>query len=129
MKNNSIDKKLKKYSSIESEIGFLETELWSAKEMLKTLDEFKVHIESNVQGKVNKRIQALKEELKNLEAEKMAIESLVDSLEDDVKRIFKYRYFSGLSWLDIAKKMNFSERQIRRIHQNAIEKISSENIF
>ena len=129
MKNNPIDKKLKKYSSIESEIAFLETELWSAKEMLKTLDEFKVHIESNVQGKVNKRIQDLKEELKNLEAEKMAIESMVDTLEDDVKRIFKYRYFSGLSWLDIAKKMGFSERQIRRIHQNAIEKISSENIF
>ena len=127
MRNSPIDRRLKKYRVIESEMDFLETELWSAKEMLKTMDEFKIRIEEDVQEKVDKRIQGLEEELKNLEVEKEFIESLIDKLSDnEVKQIFKYRYFSGLPWMDIAKKTGSSERQVRRIHQNALEKIESE---
>ena len=126
MRNTLIDRRLRKYRVIESEIDLLKTEIWSAKEMLKSMDEFKIHIEEDVQEKVDKRIQGLEEDLKNLEAEKEFIESLVNELpDDDVKQIFKYRYFSGLPWMDIAKKMASSERQVRRIHQNALEKIES----
>lgn len=48
---------------------------------------------------------------------KARIGQIKNSNEQDV--LF-YRYIKGLDWWEIAEKMNYSERQIHRIHGNAL---------
>ena len=39
---------------------------------------------------------------------------------ENEKDVLFYRYISGLDWWEIAEKMKFSERQIYRLHGNAL---------
>lgn len=48
---------------------------------------------------------------------KKAIESVENAQEQDV--LF-YKYIKGMAWWEIAEKMNYSERHIRRLHGRAL---------
>lgn len=52
----------------------------------------------------------------------ISIKSSIDSLEDeDEKNILFFRYIKRLSWWDVADKTGFSERQVYRIHGEALK--------
>ena len=109
---------------------YLETELRTAKEMLETLDEFQITLDNEVQSKVDERIKKLKQQIADLQKEKELVEKVILELEDDIAReIFKLKYFSNQVWSDIAKRVGYTERQCKRIHDDTIEKVISEKLF
>lgn len=66
------------------------------------------------------------EELKQLEEKarkaKMEIETAIASLEDEtLQMILIYRYIDWLAWSEIATKVYFSDKTVRRKHDLAIE--------
>lgn len=52
------------------------------------------------------------------------IMSMVQSLDNPISRkVLRYRYIEKLEWQEIADIMNYSERHIYRLHDNAIKKL------
>lgn len=50
------------------------------------------------------------------------VEKTINSLKDEQERdVLFYRYIKGLSWYETAEKMNYSKRQIHRLHGQALE--------
>ncbi len=52
---------------------------------------------------------------------KKAIEKINTLTDERGKLILKLRYFEYLTWCEIAEKVDYSDRQVRRYHNNAIE--------
>jgi len=130
MLHNPIERRLRKYSLQKVEMHYLETELRTAKEMLETLDEFQITLDNEVQSKVDERIKKLEQQIADLQKEKELVEKIILELEDDIAReIFKLKYFSNQVWSDIAKRVGYTERQCKRIHDDTIEKVISEKLF
>lgn len=130
MLHNPIERRLRKYSLQKVEMHYLETELRTAKEMLETLDEFQITLDNEVQSKVDERIKKLEQQIADLQKEKKLVEKVILELEDDIAReIFKLKYFSNQVWADIAKRVGYTERQCKRIHDDTIEKVLSEKLF
>jgi len=130
MLHNPIERRLRKYSLQKVEMHYLETELRTAKEMLETLDEFQITLDNEVQSKVDERIKKLKQQIADLQKEKELVEKVILELEDDIAReIFKLKYFSNQVWADIAKRVGYTERQCKRIHDDTIEKVISDKLF
>ena len=130
MLHNPIERRLRKYSLQKVEMHYLETELRTAKEMLETLDEFQITLDNEVQSKVDERIKKLKQQIADLQKEKELVEKVILELEDDIAReIFKLKYFSNQVWADIAKRVGYTERQCKRIHDDTIGKVISEKLF
>jgi DNA-directed RNA polymerase specialized sigma subunit len=130
MLHNPIERRLRKYSLQKAEMHYLETELRTAKEMLETLDEFQITLDNEVQSKVDERIKKLEQQIADLQKEKELVEKVILELEDDIAReIFKLKYFSNQVWADIAKRVGYTERQCKRIHDDTIEKVISEKLF
>ena len=49
------------------------------------------------------------------------IRERIDKIKEDNERdVLFYRYIKGLDWWEIAEKMNYSERQIHRVHGRAL---------
>lgn len=70
---------------------------------------------------VDRKIQDLEEKLAKLKTE---ILTVIDSLEnEDYKNILIMRYLDTLTWEEIANKMFYSEKTVRRWHAMALEKI------
>ena len=130
MLHNPIERRLRKYSLQKVEMHYLETELRTAKEMLETLDEFQITLDNEVQSKVDERIKKLEQQIADLQKEKELVEKIILELEDDIAReIFKLKYFSNQVWSDIAKRVGYTERQCKRIHDDTIQKVISEKLF
>lgn len=54
-----------------------------------------------------------------------AVESVILSIPDGRDRtIFRLRYLSGLSWDDIAERLDLSERRVRQIHRRVLENLT-----
>lgn len=52
------------------------------------------------------------------------IMSMAQSLDNPISRkVLNYRYVEKLEWQEIADIMNYSERHIYRLHDNAIKKL------
>ena len=52
---------------------------------------------------------------------------IIDRLSDPMEReVLELRYLSGLRWEEIGRKMNYDERQVRRIHVKALEHVQRE---
>lgn len=61
-------------------------------------------------------------DLAELQAKKAEAFHIIDSLEDkDMSRLLYLRYFKYETWEKIAVEMNFSIRQIYRLHGNALQ--------
>lgn len=56
-------------------------------------------------------------ELRNMVRSHERIERAINSLEDTRERdVLFYRYVKGMAWREIAEKMVYSERHVRRLH-------------
>lgn len=61
-------------------------------------------------------------DLAELQAKKAEAFHIIDSIEDkDMSRLLYLRYFKYETWEKIAVEMNFSIRQIYRLHGNALQ--------
>lgn len=130
MLHSPVERRLRKYSLQKVEMHYLETELRTAKEMLETLNEFQITLDDEVQSKVDERIKKLELQIADLQKEKELVEKIILELEDDIAReIFKLKYFSNQVWSDIAKRVGYTERQCKRIHDDTIEKVISDKLF
>lgn len=62
-------------------------------------------------------------ELDRLFKEKHQIDDLFELLDSTEKRIIELKFFKKYRWWMVAETMNYSEKQCRRISNNAINKI------
>ena len=44
------------------------------------------------------------------------------------REVLELRYLSGLTWVQIARRMGYEERQVRRIHQRALDAIRAKDV-
>ena len=52
------------------------------------------------------------------------LEEKIDALaEYDQKAVLYFRYIYGMKWADVAERMHWSERTVRRIHEKAVEEM------
>lgn len=57
-----------------------------------------------------------------LRAEYAQALALIEAVPDAAGReVLELRYLSGLTWMHIARRMGYEERQVRRIHQRALQ--------
>ena len=59
----------------------------------------------------------------DLSAALLEIEQAIDTLGPTERRLMRLRYIDGLSWEAICRRINYSWRQIHRIHSQALIKI------
>ena len=59
-----------------------------------------------------------------MDAELLAIETAIATLEPTARTLLRYRYVDGMKWEDICVKMNYSWRQTHRLHGDALKKLS-----
>ena len=58
----------------------------------------------------------------HLRAEYAHALALIEAVPDAAGReVLELRYLSGLTWMQIARRMGYEERQVRRIHQRALQ--------
>lgn len=55
---------------------------------------------------------------------KRALDEIIAGMDLVQRRVLEYRYIDGHSWQFIAMKMNYNERQVRRIEARAVDSIS-----
>lgn len=77
---------------------------------------------------IEEQYQAAVEERKEREAELSKIfketEDIIATLDNQQERkVLTYIYIGGKGWKEIAKDMSYSDRQVMRIHGNAVDKI------
>ncbi|NLY20065.1 MAG: hypothetical protein GXZ08_02090 [Tissierellia bacterium] len=82
--------------------------------------EMNVHIEGlrSNQVKINKLMKILENRQKKCDELRIDIEEFISDIPDSrTRRIFEMRYFEGLSWMEISKKLNsYDESFSRKIH-------------
>lgn len=61
------------------------------------------------------------EKMNALIDEQMAIERAIDSLEPTLRCLLRYKYIQGMTWEEICVEMDYSWRQIHRLHSKALE--------
>ena len=55
--------------------------------------------------------------------------ALIEAVPDAAGReVLELRYLSGLKWVQIARRMGYEERQVRRIHQRALDAIQGKDV-
>ena len=68
--------------------------------------------------------QKIADKMTELREEKEKIERAISCVQDvRMQTVLRYKYICGISLERIAEKMDMSERQIRRIHMSALDKI------
>lgn len=79
-------------------------------------------------GEINRLIQVidleqqLKDEIAAMGARWKEIHNTIEAVEDkDERLVLRYRYIQGLDWDYIAVELNYSRRQVIRIHGEALE--------
>lgn len=67
----------------------------------------------------------INEEMSQLVDTKRAVKHVVSQVEDpQQKMVIELRYFQYLRFPDIAKRMNYSERQLQRLHREALVSVA-----
>ena len=77
-------------------------------------------------AKIDKRDELLAlyaEKCAQMDAELLTIEQAIDSLETREKTLLRLHYVMGLTWENVCVEMNYSWRQVHRIHAKALEKL------
>ena len=65
----------------------------------------------------------LQRKLDELMDERQKLEEYIESVNDDIARmILRLRYINGLGWNQIGNELGYSERQVRRKHEQWIGK-------
>jgi DNA-directed RNA polymerase specialized sigma subunit len=72
---------------------------------------------ADMQGLYESKVKSALEEMAD-------IEQAISQLEDPIQRtLMRYRYIEGLEWEKICVKLNYSWRQIHRIHSMALNNL------
>lgn len=125
---------LKEYILIKKEIAQLE-------EQIMKLNEQKTSIKSQVitdmpvgsgEGReildilvsIEEAIDKLNKNRVKLVSTLMEIENLIEGLDATERVLMRYRYINDLKWEQIALNMNYSWRQVHRIHNEILKKIA-----
>jgi len=125
--------------SIQKEIEIIKKELNSIKEEYVTdkitgsmvehpyaLTHFKIsgYDSGGYSSKVKRLERKLKCKLDELMDERERLEEYIESVNDDITRmILRLRYINGLGWNQIGNELGYSERQVRRKHEQWIGKL------
>lgn len=78
-----------------------------------------VDLKVNLEGTYREKEQELW--LRQLEIEEAIDDAALTSLE---RRLMRHRYFDGMTWEEVAEKLDYEERQVRRIHGHVLSKMS-----
>ena len=62
-----------------------------------------------------------------LASELLAIEEAIEGLEPPARMLLRYRYIDGLKWEEVCVKMNYSWKQIHRIHSAALKQLREDS--
>lgn len=68
--------------------------------------------------------------LAKLQDQRDRIESMIDALESDERRVLRWRYIAvhpyerRYTWMEIGRKVGYTDRMCQQIHKRAVEKIS-----
>ncbi len=74
--------------------------------------------------KVLEMEEEINEEIDTLQTIRHQIRDTLNQLTDEsLKLLMEYRYIDGMTWEQIADKMNYSWRQVYRKHEEALSKI------
>lgn len=68
------------------------------------------------------------ETLAELYAELLPIARAIHRLEVTERRLIRLRYIRGLTWEQVAVEMNYSWRQVHRIHSSALKHLAQETM-
>lgn len=52
------------------------------------------------------------------------MENNIESLQSQERRLIRYRYINGLPFYQIAMKMHYSERHVKRLHKEILNKMA-----
>ena len=70
------------------------------------------------------RLQQLyKEKVTELDRRMIEIEASIEQLDPTERTLIRLHYIQGLTWEEVAMKMNYSWRHVHRIHSQIIQKI------
>ena len=63
-------------------------------------------------------------EIDELQTVRQEIRSALDQLEDEnLKLLMEYRYIDGMTWEQVAEKMDYSRQWVTSLHRTALQKI------
>lgn len=65
-----------------------------------------------------------RDKLEELRADQLRIEKAIEILEPTERMLIRYRYIEGLTWEVVAVRMNYSWRQMHRIHGKALKHLA-----
>ncbi len=81
--------------------------------------------DNNKMAKIVEKLLALQDlyskKLSDSCAAQLEVESYISSLPEREQRLMRYRYIEGLTWEQVADKMHYSSKQIRRIHNATLD--------
>ncbi len=70
--------------------------------------------------------QELREDIRRLLRIKREIGKVIKRIQDDRYRtVLEFYYLSHMSWKQVAEKMNYCERHVRRLHSKALKTLGS----
>lgn len=67
------------------------------------------------------------ERISRLLDDKEMVDSRLDRLDIQQRRVIEHRYFNGMHWPDIQKAMDYSEATVFRIHRAALEAMEDDS--
>lgn len=71
-------------------------------------------------------LKVYREKEAELDAKLLTIEKAIAKLEPRERRLVRLHYIDGLTWEQVAVEMDYSWRQVHRIHGDALEKLKEE---
>ena len=69
-----------------------------------------------------------RKQLEKLAVAQTEVEDMIEGLELTERTLTRYRYLDGLAWEKICDKMNYSWRQVHRIHNKMLDKLTAAEI-
>ncbi|WP_312288193.1 sigma factor-like helix-turn-helix DNA-binding protein [Terrisporobacter sp.] len=81
-----------------------------------TMEDIVANIELNIVKIAKKQLELANFILK--------MENNIESLESQERRLIRYRYINGLPFYQIAMKMHYSERHVKRLHKEILNKMA-----
>ena len=72
-------------------------------------------------------VEMYQEQLATLEAEQLAVETAIASLDDPTaRRLMRYRYLDGLKWEEVCVRINYGWDQTHTIHRKALQQLRAQ---
>lgn len=121
----------KEIEHLEEQITKLETRLSSPRIPILTDMPSGPHNLTQLEDGVIKLMQLKEKYMKMLEdlcEQQLAIEESIKDLEPIERDVIRCRYFNGLKWNEVQKKVDYAQRQTRRIHDRAIKKLERKDV-